>query len=195
MQLAADHLVHAWDLGRALGADPDLDPEAVAAVARGSRRTEDAYRQAGRDRPAGRGAGRRRTRSTSSCAMFGTAAVNALAAVERFNAAFDAKDVDAIMAAMTPDCVFEDTAPPDGQRHVGADAVRAAWSGAVRGLPRGARSPPRRCSRPATGSWCVALPGTAATCAAWTCSPSGTAWSPRSWPTSRADRLLPPVRR
>ena len=49
-------------------------------------------------------------------------------AVERFAAAFDAKDVDAIMAAMTPDCVFEDTAPPDGNRHVGTDAVRAAWT-------------------------------------------------------------------
>jgi ketosteroid isomerase-like protein len=53
--------------------------------------------------------------------------VNALAAVERFNAAFDAKDVDAIMRAMTADCVFEDTAPPGGQRHAGPDAVRAAW--------------------------------------------------------------------
>jgi ketosteroid isomerase-like protein len=52
--------------------------------------------------------------------------VNALAAVERFNAAFDAKDVDAIMRAMTADCVFEDTAPPGGQRHAGPDAVRAA---------------------------------------------------------------------
>ena len=49
-------------------------------------------------------------------------------AVERFAAAFDAKDVDAIMSAMTSDCVFEDTAPPDGTRHVGTDAVRAAWT-------------------------------------------------------------------
>ena len=52
---------------------------------------------------------------------------DALAAVERFDRAFGAKDVDAVMAAMTPDCVFEDTSPPDGARHVGADAVRAAW--------------------------------------------------------------------
>ena len=49
------------------------------------------------------------------------------AAVLRFQEAFDARDVDAVMAAMTPDCVFEDTSPPDGQRHVGQDAVRAAW--------------------------------------------------------------------
>jgi len=53
--------------------------------------------------------------------------VNALAAVERFNEAFDAKDVDAMMAAMTADCVFEDTAPPDGVRHTGQAEVRAAW--------------------------------------------------------------------
>jgi hypothetical protein len=28
---------------------------------------------------------------------------------------------------MTADCVFESTSPPDGERHVGAEAVRAAW--------------------------------------------------------------------
>jgi ketosteroid isomerase-like protein len=49
------------------------------------------------------------------------------AAVQRFQKAFDARDVDAVMAAMTPDCVFEDTSPPDGRRHVGAEAVRTAW--------------------------------------------------------------------
>ena len=48
-------------------------------------------------------------------------------AIERFNRAFDSRDVDAIMAAMTEDCVFESTAPPDGTRHIGAAAVRAAW--------------------------------------------------------------------
>jgi ketosteroid isomerase-like protein len=48
--------------------------------------------------------------------------------VARFDRAFAARDVEAIMAAMTPDCVFEDTAPPDGRRHVGAGAVRAAWT-------------------------------------------------------------------
>lgn len=52
--------------------------------------------------------------------------LEALAAVERFNRAFDSKDVTAVMAAMTPDGVFEDTTPPDGRRHIGP-AVRAAW--------------------------------------------------------------------
>jgi ketosteroid isomerase-like protein len=53
--------------------------------------------------------------------------VTAIAAVQRFQQAFDAQDVAAVMAAMTPDCVFEDTSPPDGRRHEGPDAVRAAW--------------------------------------------------------------------
>jgi ketosteroid isomerase-like protein len=51
-----------------------------------------------------------------------------LAAVQRFNEAFNRHDVDAVMAAMTADCVFENTRPtPDGTRIEGAAAVRAAW--------------------------------------------------------------------
>jgi ketosteroid isomerase-like protein len=52
----------------------------------------------------------------------------ALEAVVRFQKAFDARDVDAIMSVMTVDCVFEDTSPPDGRLHVGTVAVRAAWT-------------------------------------------------------------------
>ena len=48
-------------------------------------------------------------------------------AVERFNEAFNNHDVDAVMAAMTDDCVFESTSPPLGERHEGQAAVRAAW--------------------------------------------------------------------
>jgi cation diffusion facilitator family transporter len=48
-------------------------------------------------------------------------------AVERFNEAFNRHDVDAVMAAMTDDCVFENTSPPDGRRYEGQDQVRAAW--------------------------------------------------------------------
>lgn len=62
----------------------------------------------------------------------------ACAAVARFQRAFDAADVDAIMAAMTPDCVFEDTSPPDGRRHVGAEEVRAAWTALFAASPRAA---------------------------------------------------------
>ncbi len=50
------------------------------------------------------------------------------AAVDRFNDAFNRHDVDAVMAAMTTDCVFEDTSPPEGNRHEGAAAVREAWA-------------------------------------------------------------------
>jgi ketosteroid isomerase-like protein len=50
-----------------------------------------------------------------------------LTAVERFDEAFARHDVDAVMAAMTEDCVFESTTPPDGERHEGQAAVRTAW--------------------------------------------------------------------
>jgi len=48
--------------------------------------------------------------------------------VDRFNDAFNRHDVDAIMALMTDDCVFENTEPaPDGQRYAGQAAVRQCW--------------------------------------------------------------------
>lgn len=51
-----------------------------------------------------------------------------LAAVEAFNAAFASHDVDAVMACMTEDCVFENSTPaPDGERLTGAAAVAAYW--------------------------------------------------------------------
>jgi ketosteroid isomerase-like protein len=48
-------------------------------------------------------------------------------AVDQFNDALNRHDLDAAMACMTDDCVFESTSPPDGERHEGAAAVRAAW--------------------------------------------------------------------
>lgn len=51
------------------------------------------------------------------------------AVIERFNQAFNDHDVDAIMANMTDDCVFENTRPaPDGTRIVGEAAMRAHWT-------------------------------------------------------------------
>jgi uncharacterized protein (TIGR03086 family) len=47
MQLAADHLIHAWDLARGVGADPTLDAESVAAVRAWFADREDAYRSGG----------------------------------------------------------------------------------------------------------------------------------------------------
>lgn len=52
-----------------------------------------------------------------------------LAAVNRFNDAFNRHNVDDVMAAMTDDCVFENTSPPpDGTRVVGQELVREYWN-------------------------------------------------------------------
>jgi uncharacterized protein (TIGR03086 family) len=47
MQLAADHLIHAWDLGVAIGEQPTLDAEAVATVRAWFESVEHLYRDAG----------------------------------------------------------------------------------------------------------------------------------------------------
>ena len=46
-QLAADHLIHGWDLAVATGGDTALDPELVAAVAAWFADREELYRGAG----------------------------------------------------------------------------------------------------------------------------------------------------
>ena len=51
-----------------------------------------------------------------------------LALIEQFNKAWNARDLDAVMALLTDDCVFENTSPtPDGERFEGQAAVRAVW--------------------------------------------------------------------
>ena len=58
------------------------------------------------------------------------------ATILRFNTAFNAHDVDAVMALMTEDCVFENTSPaPDGERYEGQAAVRGAWERLFAGAP------------------------------------------------------------
>ncbi len=48
--------------------------------------------------------------------------------VNAFNEAFGRHDVDAVMALMTDDCIFENTLPtPDGERIVGHEAMRQFW--------------------------------------------------------------------
>lgn len=48
--------------------------------------------------------------------------------IKRFNEAFNRHDVQAIMALMTDDCVFENTYPsPDGERFEGQKAVGHFW--------------------------------------------------------------------
>lgn len=54
-----------------------------------------------------------------------TADVATRQAIERFNDAVNRRDVDAVVAAMTEDCVFDCTQPPDGERYHGADQMRA----------------------------------------------------------------------
>ncbi len=60
-----------------------------------------------------------------------------LATVDAFNTAFNAHDVDAIMALMTGDVVFENTRPaPDGERVEGQAAVRAVWEAMFQRSPQ-----------------------------------------------------------
>ncbi len=60
-----------------------------------------------------------------------------LETIRRFNEAFNQHDVDAVMAASTEDCVFENTyPPPDGERFYGQAAVRAFWESFFRSSPQ-----------------------------------------------------------
>jgi ketosteroid isomerase-like protein len=57
--------------------------------------------------------------------------------VTRFNDAFNRHDVEAVMALMTTDCVFDSTRPPpDGERLVGQPKVRAFWEEFFRRSPQ-----------------------------------------------------------
>jgi ketosteroid isomerase-like protein len=73
------------------------------------------------------------TTKTGQLSMAGNAdedrlAKETLEVIQRFNDAFNRHDVDAVMATMTEDCVFENTTPPpDGERYHGQAAVRAFW--------------------------------------------------------------------
>lgn len=126
-QLAADHLVHSWDLSAALGTDRHLDSAVLAGVAGWFADREDGYRSAGAVGPrAASGGGPQQ----DLLAAFGRdpdwGPNHACAA--RLADAFGRSDADAAAAQLTDDCVFEATGPaPDGLRHEGSDAIRAAW--------------------------------------------------------------------
>jgi uncharacterized protein (TIGR03086 family) len=138
-QLAADHLIHAWDLAVATGQDSGLPADLVDNVAGWfADDREQGYRDGGwiADRPSSDHGDDPRARLL---VRFGRDPrwSPALAAVEAFNAAFAAADVDAIMALMTEDCVFESTGPaPAGRRHEGAAAVREVWEELFAGTER-----------------------------------------------------------
>lgn len=49
--------------------------------------------------------------------------------VETFNAAWKAHDLEAALALVSDDCVFEATSPaPDGQQFVGRSAIAKSWA-------------------------------------------------------------------
>ena len=49
--------------------------------------------------------------------------------IDAFGAAWADHDLDAALALVTDDCVFDATGPaPDGQRAVGPEEIRAAWA-------------------------------------------------------------------
>ena len=57
--------------------------------------------------------------------------------IQRFNEAFNRHDVEAVMALMTEDCVFENTyPPPDGERFLGHAAVRACFEAFFQDSPQ-----------------------------------------------------------
>jgi ketosteroid isomerase-like protein len=127
-QLVADHVIHGWDLAVATGGDPRLDDELVAAVADWFADREDLYRLAGAiaDRPEVA----RSTPQDNLLVAFGREPywTPSHDVVRRFGAAWEAWDLDAIMALMADDAVFESTGPaPDGRRIKGRDAIRKEW--------------------------------------------------------------------
>ncbi|HZX06437.1 TIGR03086 family metal-binding protein [Kribbella sp.] len=127
-QLAADHLIHGWDLAVAIGVPARMDAELVAEVGAWFADREELYRSAGMIgvRLAGF-----TDPSEALLAAFGRDPrwTPALPVVERFGTAFGAGDLATVMSLVTDDVVFESTSPaPDGGRFEGADAVRAEWA-------------------------------------------------------------------
>jgi uncharacterized protein (TIGR03086 family) len=131
-QLAADNLIHGWDLAVATGGDTRMEPRLVHAIANWFDDREQMYRDGGAISERGPLTG---DPQHDLLARFGRDPAwgrnhNTLV---RFNAAFGAGDVDTALALVTDDIVFESTSPaPDGERHQGRDAVRAAWAEVMR---------------------------------------------------------------
>jgi beta-alanine degradation protein BauB len=63
-----------------------------------------------------------------------------LEVLDRFLTAWNARDVDTLMACMAQDCAFHASAGPDaaGRRHVGRDAVRASYVALYEAFPQAA---------------------------------------------------------
>jgi ketosteroid isomerase-like protein len=66
-----------------------------------------------------------------------TPSTTTMTAVQQFNEAFNRQDIEAVMAAMTEACIFENTSPPpDGTRYTGSQAVRVAFEQFFQSSPR-----------------------------------------------------------
>jgi uncharacterized protein (TIGR03086 family) len=126
-QLAADHLIHAWDLAAATGGDTRFDPHLLAQVADWFADRAELMRSIGIIGPPASGSGDLQSDLLAAAGRESDwGAHHALLA--RFRAAFADRDAERIMQLMTDDCVFESTAPaPDGVRHEGAAEVRHVW--------------------------------------------------------------------
>ncbi|MGC4024262.1 MAG: nuclear transport factor 2 family protein [Mesorhizobium sp.] len=63
-----------------------------------------------------------------------------LALLDRFLAAWNARDVDGLMACMADECAFHASAGPDaeGRKFVGRDAVRASYAALFDTFPKAA---------------------------------------------------------
>ncbi|WP_329003326.1 TIGR03086 family metal-binding protein [Kribbella sp. NBC_00709] len=127
-QLAADHLIHGWDLAVAIGARPRLDADLVDEVGPWFAEREQIYRSAGM---IGTHLDGFTDPADKLLAAFGRDPgwSPALDVLDRFGSAFDAGDLETVMSLVTDDIVFESTSPsPDGSRLEGMDAVRAEWA-------------------------------------------------------------------
>jgi hypothetical protein len=65
--------------------------------------------------------------ASTTAADVATISAAANLVVAQFNAAWAAHDLTAAVALTSEDCVFETTGPPDGERCIGPEAIRAAW--------------------------------------------------------------------
>jgi uncharacterized protein (TIGR03086 family) len=133
MQLIADHVVHGWDLAVATGADARIDDDLLTALTAWYAQREELYR--------GGGAVAERPSVVTTNAQdallvaFGRDPGWTLAhdVVRRFGTAWEAWDLEAIMALMADDAVFESTGPaPDGLHVEGSAAIRAEWEAMFR---------------------------------------------------------------
>ena len=60
-----------------------------------------------------------------------------LALMDSFTAALNSHDLDAVLALVTDDIVFESTSPaPDGTRYEGKATVRRAWADLLESTPK-----------------------------------------------------------